>query len=175
MATNNMLNSPEPFGLSIGGTNAQLTAVQGAVVYCGVAAMGFTAAGTLGQFLQSQGTGEPVWTTIPGATSWSTVTASTQAAAVNSGYVINYVSGQCVVTLPLTAAIGSKVSIRGLSSGGWSLVANTGQTIQFGNVSSTTAGSWTSALGSDTCDVECIVANTTWALTNCVSTGPTKA
>lgn len=176
MASNNQINSPEPFGLSIGGTGAQLTAVQGAMVYCTASAMGFTAAGTTGQFLQSQGTGEPIWASLPSSLlAWSTITASTLAAAINNAYVINHASTACVITLPVTAPQGSKVSIRGLAgSGGWTLTANTGQTIQFGNQSSSTAGSWSSTDPGDCCDVECIVANSVWILTNAVSTGLTK-
>jgi hypothetical protein len=171
-----MINTPEPFGLSVGGSGANLTAVQGAIVYCTASAMGFTAAGTTGQFLQSQGTGEPIWATIPSVIiTWSTVTASTLAAAVNNGYVINHASTPCVITLPATATLGSKISIRGLAgSGGWTATANTGQTIQFGNQSSSSAGSWSSADPGDCCDLECIVANTTWVLTNAVSAGLTK-
>jgi hypothetical protein len=176
MATNNQINSPEPFGLAIGGTGAALTAVQGAVVYCTASAMGFTAAGTTGQFLQSQGTGEPIWATVPSVIiTWSTITASTLAAAVNNGYVMNHASTACVITLPATAALGSKISLRGLAgSGGWTATANTGQTIQFGNQSSSSAGSWASTDPGDCCDLECIVANTTWCLTNAVSSGLTK-
>ena len=33
MATNNMINSPQPFGLAIGGTGADLTAVAGGAVH----------------------------------------------------------------------------------------------------------------------------------------------
>lgn len=176
MATNNMINTPEPFGLSSGGTGAALTAVQGAVVYCTATAMAFTAAGSIGQFLQSQGTGEPIWATVPSVIiNWSTITAATLAAAVNNGYVMNHASTACVVTLPATAALGSKISIRGLAgSGGWTATANTGQIIQFGNQSSSSAGSWSSADPGDGCDLECIVTNTTWSLSNAVSAGLTK-
>ena len=176
MATNNQINTPEPFSLASGGSNAALTAVAGAVVYSTASAMAFTAAGTSGQFLQSAGTAEPIWVT-PGSfiITWSTVTTSTLAAAINNGYVMNHASTACVITLPATAAEGSKISIRGLAgSGGWTATANTGQTIQFGNQSSSSAGSWSSTDAGDSCDVECIVANTTWVLTNAVSSGLTK-
>jgi hypothetical protein len=176
MATNNMINTPEPFSLASGGSGASLSAVQGSVVYCTASAMAFTAAGSSGQFLQSQGTGEPVWTAVPGVlVTWSTITASTLAAAINNGYVMNHASTACVITLPATAPIGSKIAVRGLAgSGGWTATANTGQTIQFGNQSSSSAGSWSSADPGDCCDLECIVANTTWVLTNAVSAGLTK-
>ena len=109
-----------------------------------------------------------------GGLAWSTVTAATLAAAVNNGYVLNHAATPCVVTLPATAALGSKIEIVGLAgSGGWTLTANTGQTIQFGNTSSSSAGSWSSTNAGDSCYVICIVANTTWALSNVVSSGLT--
>lgn len=109
-----------------------------------------------------------------GGLSWSTITAATLSAAINNGYVLNHSATPCVVTLPATAAIGSKISLRGLAaSGGWTATANTGQTIQFGNLSSSSAGSWSSTNAGDSCDLECIVANLTWALSNCVSAGLT--
>jgi len=109
-----------------------------------------------------------------GGLTWSTITAATLAAAINNAYVLNHAATPCVVTLPLTAALGSKMSFRGLAgSGGWTVTANTGQTIQFGNTSSSSAGSWSSTNAGDSCDVECIFANTTWALSNAVSAGLT--
>ena len=176
MTTNNMINTPEPFALASGGTGAALSAVQGAIAYSGASAIAFTAAGSAGQFLQSQGTGTPIWTAVPGVlVTWTTITAATLAAAINNGYIMNHASTACVITLPATAPIGSKISIRGLAgSGGWTATANTGQTIQFGNQSSSSAGSWSSTDAGDCCDLECIVANTTWVLTNAVSSGLTK-
>jgi len=109
-----------------------------------------------------------------GGVTWSTVTAATLAAAINNAYVLNHSATPCVVTLPATAPIGSKISLRGLAgSGGWTATANTGQTIQFGNQSSSSAGSWSSTNAGDGCDLECIVANTTWTLSNAVSAGLT--
>jgi hypothetical protein len=96
-------------------------------------------------------------------------------AALNNGYVINDSSAQCVITLPATAAIGSIIKIRGLSTGmGWVATANTGQTIQFGNQVTSSGGSWGTTVPTDGCDIECIVANTTWCLSNCVSSALTK-
>ena len=112
--------------------------------------------------------------TSGGGLTWSTVTASTLSAAINNGYVLNHASTPCVVTLPATAALGSKIEIVGLAgSGGWTLTANTGQTIQFGNTSSSSAGSWSSTNAGDSCYVVNIVANTTWGLSNAVSAGLT--
>ena len=109
-----------------------------------------------------------------GGVTWSTITAATLSAAINNGYVLNHAATPCVVTLPATAAIGSKIILKGLAgSGGWTVTANTGQTIQFGNTSSSSAGSFSSTNAGDSCELTCIVANTTWELSNAVSAGLT--
>lgn len=50
-------------GLSRGGTNKNLTAVNGGVVYTDADSMEVSAAGTSGQYLQSAGAATPVWVT----------------------------------------------------------------------------------------------------------------
>jgi len=50
-------------GLAHGGTNKSNSVVQGAIAYCDSAGIRLTAAGTTGQLLQSNGTGQPSWTT----------------------------------------------------------------------------------------------------------------
>jgi hypothetical protein len=49
--------------LNRGGTNANLTAVNGGAIYSTGSALAITAAGTSGQVLTSSGTGAPTWTT----------------------------------------------------------------------------------------------------------------
>lgn len=175
MATNNQINSPQPFSLAIGGTGAVLTAIAGGVLYSGASVMAITAAGTAGDFFVSTGATAPIWKAVPGLiTTWTTVVAATLAAALNNGYVINDGAAVCVVTLPAVAPVGSKISLRGISTGmGWTATANTGQTIQFGNQVSSAAGSWGTIVPTDSCDIECIVENTKWTITNCVSAGLT--
>lgn len=109
-----------------------------------------------------------------GALTWSTVTGTTQAAAVNNGYFANN-AGTVTITLPATAAVGSIVEVAGQGAGGWTLAANTSQTIQFGNTATTSAGSWSSTNQYDTIRVVCQVANTTWQVLSSVSAGLTKA
>jgi len=67
-------------GLAYGGTGSSLTAVQGAVPYCGASGFGLSAAGTSGQVLVSGGTGSPVWVN---ASSLTTGTATTAVTATN--------------------------------------------------------------------------------------------
>lgn len=194
MATNNMINTPEPFGAASGGTGLASPTAHGIMVAEGSSAMtpivlsagqiliGTTASDPAAASIEA-GTGITVTNTsgaitiaaTGGGLTWSTITAGTLAAAINNAYVLNHASTACVVTLPATAALGSKIILRGLAgSGGWTATANTGQTIQFGNQSSSSAGSWSSTDPGDSCDLECIVANTTWALSNAVSSGLTK-
>jgi hypothetical protein len=66
--------------LAYGGTGSALTAVQGAVPYCGASGFGLSAAGTSGQVLVSGGTGSPVWVN---ASSLTTGTATTATTATN--------------------------------------------------------------------------------------------
>ncbi len=62
--------------LANGGTNANLAAVNGGVVYSGASAMGITPVGTSGQYLQSTGAGTPVWAQ-PGPVSVQVLTSGT--------------------------------------------------------------------------------------------------
>lgn len=56
-------------GLSKGGTNANITATNGGVIYSTASALAVTAAGTSGQLLQSNGAAAPTWvSTLTGVT-----------------------------------------------------------------------------------------------------------
>ncbi len=57
-------------GLSRGGTNKNLTAVNGGVVWTDADSMEVTAAGTSGQLLQSNGAAAPSWATVGTVGSW---------------------------------------------------------------------------------------------------------
>jgi hypothetical protein len=105
---------------------------------------------------------------------WTGIAGTSQAAAINSGYVVQNGS-QTTITLPSTAAIGSLVSIRGLGTAGWILAANTGQTIKIGSQTTTSGGSLTSAEQYDSVDVTCVTANTTWIVSSVLSSGLTYA
>ena len=76
--------------LGSGGTNANLTAVAGGVVYSGASALAISAAGTTGQFLQSNGTGAPTWAT---PVSYATVTDDTTTAGTRYPLFANQTSG----------------------------------------------------------------------------------
>lgn len=102
---------------------------------------------------------------VGGGITWNEVTGTSQSAAVNNGYIANNAS-LVTVTLPSTAALGSIVRVVGKGTGLWKLLANTGQTIHFGNTDSTVAGYVQSSQQYDAIEVVCTVANTEWTVAN---------
>lgn len=64
----------------------------------------------------------------PGGFTWTAASGTTQAAAVNVGYICTNASA-CTVTLPASAAVGSQVAMISEGVTGGILAANTGQTI----------------------------------------------
>jgi len=102
---------------------------------------------------------------------WNDVTGTSQAAAVNNGYVANN-AGLVTVTLPATAAVGQAVAISGSGAGGWKLAQNASQLINFLAVATTagTGGYISSVTRYDCIVVRCIVANTTWVVEQAVGT-----
>ena len=77
--------------LAYGGTGSALTAVQGAVPYCGASGFGLSAAGTSGQVLVSGGTGSPVWVNA------SSLTTGTATVAVTATNIAGGSAGQLVI------------------------------------------------------------------------------
>lgn len=100
-------------------------------------------------------------TTYLGATAFTTVTGTTQAAAANAGYIANHASTGINFTLPATAAIGQIVHVLGLGAGGWRVTAPSGDNILIDGNNTGAAGYITGPAGS-TIGLRCIVANTTW-------------
>lgn len=115
--------------------------------------------------------------TIASSTSgmtWTTVSGTTQSAAVNNGYITNN-AGAVTVTLPTTFAIGDTIEVKGLGAGGWVMAAGTATTIRIGSSVTSSAGSLTSANQYDTVRVTGLVANTTWSVDYVLSAGLTVA
>jgi len=106
--------------------------------------------------------------------SWANISGTTQAAAINTGYVVGN-AAQTTITLPATAPLGSIVEVAGKGVGGWILTANSGQTIQLGTVATTTGGTVTSSNQFDCIRVVCITADTTWVALSAWSNGLTTA
>ncbi len=98
-----------------------------------------------------------------GVTTWTVITTNT-AAAVNNGYIVNGGS-TLTITLPSVAAVGAIIRITGLSSAdGWTIAQNAGQKIVYGISTSTVgvSGSVSSTEPTDTIELVCVVANTTF-------------
>lgn len=129
----------------------------------------FTIAGGTG--ISTSGSGSTV--TITATSSgfpWSNVTGGTQAMAVNHGYVDNGSGTPTVYTLPASAAVGDLVAVQGAGAGLWQIAQNSGQTIHFNAVASTTGATGTVSSTSqfDVIFLICITANTDWAVNQSV-------
>lgn len=105
-----------------------------------------------------------------GGLTWTVVTGTSQAAAVNNGYIANN-AGLVTVTLPSTSAVGDVVAVTGINNAtGWKIAQNGGNQIFFGNLS-TTAGAGGSLASTATRDVVylvCMTANATWNVVNSI-------
>ena len=188
MATNNVVNAPFPLSPTQGGLGVASPIIHTLPVAQGSANFNFLGPLTNGQLLIGSTGADPVAAAISAGTNvtvtngagtitiaatgvagfvWNDVSGTTQAAAVNNGYIISN-AAQTNVTLPATAAEGSIVSIAGKGAAGWIMTANTGQVIHFGNSATSTAGSLTSTNQWDGVSVVCVTANTTWAVTMAV-------
>ncbi len=105
-----------------------------------------------------------------GGLTWTVVTGTTQAAAVNNGYIANN-AGQVTVTLPAVSAVGDIVAVTGINNAtGWKIAQNAGNQIFFGS-SSTTAGaggSLTSTATRDAVLLLCTSTNANWQVLNSI-------
>jgi hypothetical protein len=183
MATQNSLNNTS------GGFTISTFAAAGVVTNnaSGVLA---TAAGTNGQALIGSTGAAPVFATLTSSDSsvtfttgagtlslqvanpvmsYVSVTGTTQSMAVNTIYAANN-AALVTMTLPTTAAVGTRISViggaSGLSSGSWKIAQNASQLINFGNQVTTTGtgGSLQATNQFDSIQLICIVANTTWTV-----------
>lgn len=114
-------------------------------------------------------------TTLPSANGgrieWTSVSGTTQAMSVNSGYINTNVA-LTTLTLPDTAAVGDIIRLTGAGSGGWKIAQNAGDTIHFGSSSTTTGtgGSLASTSTRDTVELVCVVANTDFQVLSSIGT-----
>jgi len=107
---------------------------------------------------------------VGGGLTWTVVTGTSQAAAVNNGYIANN-AGLVTVTLPATSAVGDTVAVTGINNAtGWKVAQNAGNTIFFGNATTTpgTGGSLASTATRDTVYLICMTANATWNVTTSI-------
>lgn len=102
----------------------------------------------------------------PAVFPYTDVTGTTQAMAINNGYVADNALG-VTLTLPVTSPVGSRLEIVGSpTTGNWTIAQNAGQNIQVGIANSTVGvgGSVSSSNPSDSVVLICTVANTTWSV-----------
>lgn len=99
----------------------------------------------------------------PGVVKWLEVTGTSVNMSKDKGYIANNAS-LVTLTLPAIADIGSVVSVSGKGSGGWRIAQNAGQSIYYGNTTSTTGvgGYLESTHERDTVELLCVTANTEW-------------
>lgn len=112
----------------------------------------------------SNGAGSITINAAGGGMSWTVVTGTTQAMAVNNGYIAN--SGtQVVATLPATSAVGDVVGITGINNAtGWKIAQNAGNQIFFGTTSTTggATGYLESTQTRDSVILLCTTVNANW-------------
>lgn len=103
---------------------------------------------------------------IQPSVNWVTQTTASATLQVNTGYTCDAGPSLITFTLPATSIAGDWIQIIGMATGLFTINQLTGQSIQFGTVSTTTGpgGSVTSTQASDAIKIICIVPNTAWAV-----------
>lgn len=111
------------------------------------------------------GTNTMTFNVTGGGIKYTTVTADTTM-VVNAGYITNKAGTAAAMTLPATAAVGSKLSVIGRGATGWSIAQAAGQTIHMNSVSTTTGagGSLASTAQFNTVEMICTIADTDWTV-----------
>lgn len=148
-------------GTNVVGTNTDNTTIrigQG-MTKCfisGISGTSVTAVGTV--VVDSSG---QLGSTSSFPTVWNDVTGASASMIANNGYVAD--RGTLVtLTLPTTAAFGSRLEIVGKGAGGWTIAQNVGQTIHFNSLDTTTGGggSLSSTNRYNCVELICVTANT---------------
>jgi hypothetical protein len=112
----------------------------------------------------SNGAGSITINSVGGGISWTVVTGTSQAAAVNNGYIANN-AGLVTVALPATSAVGDLIAVTGINNAtGWKIAQNAGNQIFFGTSSTTggAGGSLASSATRDTVYLVCVTVNAAW-------------
>jgi hypothetical protein len=193
MATNNAINAPIPFQPPVGGTGLATLTAHGILVGEGTSPVTPIVL-TNGQILVGSTGVDPVAATLTAvsgvsitvgagsitvsATGTDTtveVTGTSQSMAVNTRYIANN-AGLVTLTLPTTASQGDTIPVRGKGAGGFKIAQNAGQSIVFGNqTTSTGTGGSVTAIQGDNFSLECITANTGWMLVSDMGSTKTLA
>lgn len=125
-----------------------------------------------GDGIDITGSGDSVTFTVtqsPLDIQWEVVTGATQNMEDHKGYFANNAGG-VAFTLPATSAVGDTFHVSSINAGGWSVLQNAGQTIRFGNSTTTTGvgGSLASTAIGDSIAFVCSVVDTDFVIINSV-------
>ena len=188
MTTNNSTNSPFPLSATQGGLGVASPTAHGVLVGEGASAVtpivlsagqiliGTTAGDPSAASITASGgitvantTGAIAFTGSGQGITWVDQSGASVTMAVNTAYVSDDGASLVTFTLPATAALGSVFGIVGKGSGLWTIAQASGQSIHFGNVTTTTTtGSLSSTLQYDSVWLVCITANTVFAVYNSI-------
>jgi hypothetical protein len=91
---------------------------------------GVTLSGTFSGTFSGNGAG---LVNVPSTPKWQAVTAASQQAQPNTGYVANSAT-RVTITLPTSPAVGDTVRVSGAGAGGWKIAQNAGQSILGANL-----------------------------------------
>lgn len=175
-------NATTPLSTTQGGSGVSAPTAHGVLVSEGAGAfvpkvltngqllIGSTGADPVGAVLTSTGASITITNgagtinleTAAAGETWTDVTGASQTIAVNKGYTASN-AGAVAFTLPAVAAYGTIFEVTtGTTTGGWTIAQAAGQSIVFGNATTTTGtgGSLASTLAGDGVRCLCIVANT---------------
>lgn len=100
---------------------------------------------------------------------WNAVTTTSDTMSVNNGYIADNAS-LVTLTLPSTASVGSIIRVVGKGSGTWKIAQNSGQTIHFGLLDTTTgtSGYLQATEQYDCVEMICVTADTDWVVLSSV-------
>lgn len=181
--TNNVINVDLPFAVAEGGTSNEALLANSILVGDGTSGVQLVGALTNGQVLIGHTGNVPIASTLTAGSgisvtngagsitiastsaghTWTLISGSTQAIAAANGYIVT-TSGLCTLTLPSTAALGDEYFIVSDTNyaDSWKIAQNTGQSIMFGNDTTTTGtgGSLASSRVGDAVHIVCTTANT---------------
>jgi len=117
------------------------------------------------------GTNTITLNTTGGFLTWTRVAGVAQVISVDNGYIPTN-AALTEFTLPAVAAVGDEIEIVGEGLAGWSILQLAGQSIRFGNLSTTVgvAGKLNSTGRYDTVRLICRVANTTFHVVGTIGT-----
>ena len=123
--------------------------------------------GTAYQLFGSQRASDSAGATYTGITgSTATTTTATSTLAINNFTIANYAAGKLLFTLPTSAAVGSVVEVYSASAGGYRITSGASAIILYPDGTSSGAAGWIETTQYGTITLRCVVANTTWMVTN---------